>query len=181
MIMRVKLVIMSKIAGASDRVPSFRASRNARPRSSVSRLMVEFAMPTMGFPPTKRTLFCRSAMYSRTRFGVTSMARRKPKNSLSRSSNDDTLPAALVRNLFDAPQGGIVSAPRGDGYVIAQVTGIAHPRPTGPNDAQFRGQAQQLAGSVAGDFSLAMANAQRAAQKVTVNQKQLDSTVGGGS
>ncbi len=61
------------IAGASVRVPSFRASRKARPRSSVSRLMVEFATPTMRFPPTKRTLFFRSAMYSRTRFGVTSM------------------------------------------------------------------------------------------------------------
>jgi peptidyl-prolyl cis-trans isomerase D len=101
--------------------------------------------------------------------------------SLSRSGNDATLPAALVAKLFDAPQGGIVSAPSGDGYVIAQVTGIVHPRPTGPSDAQFRGQAQQLAGSVAQDFSLAMANAQRTAQKVTVNQKQLDSTVGGGS
>lgn len=100
--------------------------------------------------------------------------------ALSRNSSDETLPGALVQKLFEAPQGGIVSAPRGDSYVIAQVTGIVHPRPSGPNDQQFAGHARQLAGSVAGDFSIAMANSQRAAQKVTVNQKQMDSLVGGG-
>ena len=100
--------------------------------------------------------------------------------ALSRSSNDQALPAALVQKLYDAPQGGIVSAPSGDGYVIAQVTGIVHPRPSGPTDAQFRTHAQQLAGSVSGDFSIAMANAERAAQRVTVNQKLLDAATGGG-
>ncbi|MBV9549314.1 MAG: SurA N-terminal domain-containing protein [Alphaproteobacteria bacterium] len=100
--------------------------------------------------------------------------------ALSRNSNDETLPGALVQKLFDAQQGGIVSAPRGDVYVIAQVTGIAHPRP-GQNDAQFRSHAQQLAGGVAGDFTLTMANAERAAQRTTVNQKLLDSATGSGS
>ena len=102
-------------------------------------------------------------------------------DALSRNSNEAMLPAALVQKLFDAAQGGIVSAPSGDGYVIAQVTGIVHPRPTGPNDAQFRGHAQQLAGSIAGDFTISMANAERAAQRVTVNQKLLDAATGGGS
>jgi peptidyl-prolyl cis-trans isomerase D len=101
--------------------------------------------------------------------------------ALSRNSNDPALPAALVQKLFDSAQGGIVSAPSGDGYVIAQVTGIVHPRPSGPTDAMFRNHAQQLAGSVAGDFSIAMANAERAAQHVTVNQKLLDAATGGGS
>lgn len=101
--------------------------------------------------------------------------------ALSRNSNDATLPAALVQKLYDAPQGGIVSAPNGDGYVIAQVTGIVHPRPAGPSDAQFLGHARQLAGSVSGDFSISMANAERAAQRVTVNQKLLDAATGNGS
>ena len=101
--------------------------------------------------------------------------------ALSRTSNDPMLPAAVVQKLYDAPQGGIVSAPSGNGYVIAQVTGIVHPKPTGPADPQFRGHAQQLAGSVAGDFSISMANAERAAQRVTVNQKLLDAATGGGT
>jgi len=100
--------------------------------------------------------------------------------ALSRSNDDATLPGALVQKIFDAAQGGIVSAPRGEAYVIAQVTGIAHPRPA-PNDPQFLGSARQLAGSIAGDFSLSMANAQRAAQRVNVNQKLLDSATGNGS
>ena len=101
--------------------------------------------------------------------------------ALSRTSNDPMLPAAVVQKLYDAPQGGIVSAPSGNGYVIAQVTGIVHPKPTGPADPQFRGHAQQLAGSVAGDFSISMANAERADQRVTVNQKLLDAATGGGT
>ncbi len=100
--------------------------------------------------------------------------------ALSRTSDDATLPGALVQKIFDAPQGGVVSAPRGDSYVIAQVTGIAHPRPPA-NDPQFQNHARQLAGTVAGDFTLTMANAERAAQKVTVNQALLDSATGNGS
>ncbi len=100
--------------------------------------------------------------------------------ALSRSSDDAAIPAVLTQKIFAAPQGGIVSAPRGDTYVIAQVTGIAHPRPSG-NDAQLQGHARQLAGGVAGDFTITMANAERAAQRVNVNQKALDSAVGSGS
>ena len=100
--------------------------------------------------------------------------------ALGRGSGDATLPAALVQKLFDAPQDGIVAAPRGDGYVIAQVTGIVHPRPT-PDSPQFRATAQQLAQGVAGDLTISMANAERAAQRVTVNQKMLDSVTGNDS
>ena len=101
--------------------------------------------------------------------------------ALSRTSNEAALPAALVQKLYDAPMGGIISAPAGNGYVIAQVTGIVHPKPTSPSDPQFRGHAQQLAGSIAGDFTISMANAERAAQRVTINQKLLDAATGNGS
>ena len=100
--------------------------------------------------------------------------------ALSRNSDDATIPAALAQKIFDAPQGGIVSAPRGDSYVIAQVTGIVHPRPS-PTDPQFQAHTRQLANSIAGDFTTTMANAERAAQRVNVNQKLLDSTAGNGS
>jgi peptidyl-prolyl cis-trans isomerase D len=108
---------------------------------------------------------------------ATLKAQVQKSTALARNSGDATLPAALVQKLFDAPQGGIVSAPRGDGYVVAQVTGIVHPRPT-PNSPQFRATAQQVAQGVSGDFSISMANAERAAQRVTVNQKMLDSATG---
>lgn len=100
--------------------------------------------------------------------------------ALGRGSSDATLPAALVQKLFDVAQGGIVSAPRGDAYVIAQVTGIVHPRPA-PDSQQFRATAQQVAQGVSGDFSITMANGQRAAQRVQVNQKNLDSATGNNS
>jgi peptidyl-prolyl cis-trans isomerase D len=101
----------------------------------------------------------------------------RKSTALSRNSNEADLPAALVQKLFEAPQGGIVFAPRGDGYVIAQVTGIVHPRPA-PDSPQFRATAQQVAQGVSGDFSISMANAERAAQRVTVNQQMLDSATG---
>ena len=100
--------------------------------------------------------------------------------ALSRNGDDATIPAALTQKIFDASQGGIVSAPRGDSYVIAQVTGIVHPRPA-PTDQQFQGHARQLAGSVSGDFTVTMASAQRAAQRVKVDQKVVDSVTGDGS
>lgn len=100
--------------------------------------------------------------------------------ALSRNTDTPDLPAALVGNIFDAKQGGIVSAPAGDGYIIAQVTGIAHPKPDAATAKDYQAEAQQLAGSIAGDFSIAMSNHQRTAQKVQVNQQQLDAAIGNG-
>lgn len=97
--------------------------------------------------------------------------------AIGRSTNTDTLPAALVTKLFAAKPDGIVYAPAGDGYVIARLTGIAHPKPQ-PGDKEFPAQAQQLSASIAGDIILAMATAARNEQKATVNQKNLDAVIG---
>jgi peptidyl-prolyl cis-trans isomerase D len=101
--------------------------------------------------------------------------------ALSRNTDTPDLPAALVANLFDAANGAIVSAPSGENYVIAQVTGIAHPKPNAATTKDYQAQAQQLAASLAGDFSITMASQQRAAQRVRVNQQQVDAAIGNGS
>jgi peptidyl-prolyl cis-trans isomerase D len=89
--------------------------------------------------------------------------------------------APMVARLFDAKPGGIVRAPQGlsGNYVIARVTGIAHPR-LDPRDRNFTGGMAQLAQGVAGDMSVALANAARARQGVKVNRKLVDAVTGGG-
>jgi len=101
--------------------------------------------------------------------------------ALSRRTNDTMFSASLVQSLFDAQPGGIVSGPQGlsGNWIIAKVTGIAHPR-LNPNDPNFAGGMAQLAQGVASDMAIAMANAARARQGVKVNRKLLDSVVGGG-
>ena len=101
--------------------------------------------------------------------------------ALSRQTSDTMFSAPVTAKLFDAGPGGIVSGPQGlsGNYIIARVTGIAHP-PLNPNDRNFAGGMAQLSQGVAGDFSIALANAARARQGVKVNQKLVQSVVGGG-
>lgn len=101
--------------------------------------------------------------------------------ALTRGSNDASFPARLTAQLFEAAPGGIVMGAQGGGsYVIARVTGISHPV-IDPRAPGFAGGAAQLATGVASDISIAMANAERARQGVKVNQKLVQSVVGGGS
>ncbi len=97
--------------------------------------------------------------------------------AIARDTNTAALPAALVTKLFEAKPDGIVYAPAGDGYVIARLTGIAHPKPQ-PSDKDFPAQAQQLSQSISGDIAIAMAASARNAQKATVNQRNLDTIMG---
>jgi peptidyl-prolyl cis-trans isomerase D len=101
---------------------------------------------------------------------------------LSRDTQDTTFSAALISQLFQAPAGGVVQARAGtgDNYVIAKVTGIAHPQT--PNSAQIFAQGwDQLSQQAAGDFTLSLANAERQRQGVTVNQQLLQQAIGGQS
>ena len=98
--------------------------------------------------------------------------------ALGRDTNAGNFPSALVTKLFDAKPGAIVYAPQGDGYVIAQLTGVAHPKPV-PGDKVFVAQAQQFSGSLAGDMTSAMVTSQRNARKPTVNQQNLNAVIGG--
>jgi len=102
--------------------------------------------------------------------------------ALSRDTSDTTFSATLISQLFEAAPGGVVEAAQGSGgnYIIAKVTGIAHPQT--PNAAQiFAGGWEQLSQQTAGDFTLSLANAERQRQGVTVNQQLLQQAIGGQS
>ena len=98
--------------------------------------------------------------------------------ALSRDTNDADFPLALVTKLFEARPNGITYAPQGEGYVIAQLTGIAHPKPQ-PGDKDFLAQAQQFSGGAAGDIASTLFTSQRMSQRTAVNQQNLNAIIGG--
>jgi len=99
--------------------------------------------------------------------------------ALTRQTNDTMFSEAMVTKLFNTPAGGVDFGPQGTSgnYVIARITGIAHP-PLNPRDPGFQGGMMRFSQSVAGDFSIAMANAARTRQTVKVNQKLVQSVTG---
>jgi hypothetical protein len=101
--------------------------------------------------------------------------------ALRRNKSNDTFSPALLASVFAAKPNGIVSGPlaKGEGYVIAQVTGVAHP--TLHEDAPgYQNGLRQLGSQVAGDITNSLAAAARAKQGVNVNRKLFDQSVGGG-
>jgi peptidyl-prolyl cis-trans isomerase D len=99
--------------------------------------------------------------------------------ALSRETNDTMFSAALVQRLFMAAPGAVVSAPQGlsGNFILARITGVSHPK-MDVRDPNFQGGAARLSQAVAGDFSIAMANAARERQGVKVNQKLVASLTG---
>ncbi|HEY2011262.1 MAG TPA: SurA N-terminal domain-containing protein [Rhizomicrobium sp.] len=99
--------------------------------------------------------------------------------ALTRQTNDAMFSAQFVQRLFDAAPGAIVSGVQGTSgnYILAKVTGISHPK-LDPRDPGFQGGSARLSQAVAGDFSIAMANAARVRQGVKVNQKMVASVTG---
>jgi peptidyl-prolyl cis-trans isomerase D len=102
--------------------------------------------------------------------------------ALQRNTNDTTFSAALTEKLFAAAPGAVVQAPQGTGgnYIIAKVTGIAHPENENTRQlyAAGRGQISEQAGA---DISSSLANASRIQQGVKVNQKLVQQATGGTS
>ena len=100
--------------------------------------------------------------------------------SLARNANDTTFSSVLVAKLFQAAPGAVVEAPQGTGgnYIVARVTGIAHP----PSPAEMGfALRQQVSEQAAADFSISFANAARLRQGVKVNQKLLQQATGSNS
>ena len=101
---------------------------------------------------------------------------------LSRESATEMFPKALIDDIFLTPAATAVSGPtaKGDTYIVALVTGVAHPQiPVGAPEYQ-----QQFLGKLNEDsqkdvvYSLAQAARKKAT--VTINQKQVDQVIGGG-
>jgi peptidyl-prolyl cis-trans isomerase D len=99
--------------------------------------------------------------------------------ALSRTTDKGQFNAQLVTALFAAPPGGVIFMPAADGtFVIARVSGIAHPAPA-PGDMQFAQGVSQVSGEIANDLSTAMAKAEQESEGLSVNQKLIDQTVSG--
>jgi peptidyl-prolyl cis-trans isomerase D len=101
--------------------------------------------------------------------------------ALQRGVATDVFGRDVIAKLFSEPPGTAVYGPlpKGDGYVIARVTGVLHPdlQMDSPQYAQGR---SQLSSEVADDVSSSLAMAAKAKAGVTVNQSMVDRTVGGG-
>jgi peptidyl-prolyl cis-trans isomerase D len=99
--------------------------------------------------------------------------------ALTRQTNDTMFSAAFVQRVFDAAPGAVVSGAQGlsGNYILARVTGIAHPK-LDPRDPNFQAGSARLSQALAGDFSIAMANAAREREGVKVNQKMVASLTG---
>ncbi len=98
--------------------------------------------------------------------------------ALTRGTETPTFSKPVVAAIFAAMPGATIFQANGDGsYIIARVSGVAHPPPPAGNISYLRG-VSQLSGEIASDLTVSLAKAQQAHDRTTVNQKLVDSTVG---
>jgi peptidyl-prolyl cis-trans isomerase D len=105
----------------------------------------------------------------------------KASPALTHTTSDATFSRALITALYAASPGATVYGPlgKGEGYIVARVTGIFHPLP--PTDSpSFQQGVRQISQGIATDVVESFADAARDKQGVTINTKLLDSVVGGG-
>jgi peptidyl-prolyl cis-trans isomerase D len=101
--------------------------------------------------------------------------------ALNRRSNAGLFSKTITEALYAAPPGGAIFAATPDGnYMIARVSGVAHPPPPENNLGYLQG-VNQLSGEIASDISLSLAKAEQQAEGLTINQKLVDTTIGGNS
>ena len=101
--------------------------------------------------------------------------------ALTHETSDATFSPVLVAALYAAAPGEAVFGPlgKGEGYVVARVSGIAHQMPP-TDDPMFRQGVRQISRGIAGDVIESFAGVARDKQGVTINNKLLDNVVGGG-
>jgi len=100
--------------------------------------------------------------------------------ALARSTQDNTFSKPLVAAIFAAKFGSLVSGPlgKGDGYVIARVTGIRHKAGTIGN-RDFETSRKELATQIGDDLALSLAQTAKARQGVTIHPDLVQSVTGG--
>jgi peptidyl-prolyl cis-trans isomerase D len=103
--------------------------------------------------------------------------------ALARNTSDATFSPDLIAALFDAMPGQAVYGPlgKGDGYVVARLTGIAHRLPP-PNDLNFIEAMRELSGVAASDITDLFDQTARNRQGVHYSssyQKLLNDVTGG--
>ncbi len=98
--------------------------------------------------------------------------------ALNRGTNSGVFDANLVRAIYAAPAGGTVFSRSADGsFVVARVSGIAHPQPPEFDIGYLRG-VSALSGEISSDITLSLAKAVEQRDGTKVNQKMIDQTVG---
>jgi peptidyl-prolyl cis-trans isomerase D len=100
--------------------------------------------------------------------------------AITRDKADDIFSPALVKEIFSVPPGGVVYGPmaRGGNYIVARVTGVAHP-PLPQTSPGFQQGMRQLSEQLAQDVTLSLAKAARDKQGVTINKAMIDRIMGG--
>ncbi len=99
---------------------------------------------------------------------------------LSRNALTDAFSAPMIRKVFEAPPMKVIAFPdkTGKGFVIARVTGIAHP-PMPLNSPEYQRFVNSLTSGAAEDIDALFAVAARDSEGVTINQSQADRATGG--
>lgn len=99
---------------------------------------------------------------------------------LSRQSSDETFSPVLLQAIFQAKPGQTVQGPKGQSgeYVIARVTGVAHP-PMPERGPSFLSILRELSGQIGSSVTESYVAEQKTEQGVTYNRKNIDAVVGG--
>lgn len=102
---------------------------------------------------------------------------------LTRGRPTDVFPAGLVATIFDAAPGTAVfgKSAKGNAYIVAQVTGVAHPPALMAADPQYQGFLAQMGSQIGEDIPTSFAMAARIRQGVSVNRQLVERVTGGGS
>jgi peptidyl-prolyl cis-trans isomerase D len=102
---------------------------------------------------------------------------------LTRGTPADPFPQALIEKIFEAPPGGTVygEAAKDGAYIVARVTGIAHPPTMPTSDPRYKRFIASLSSQLGDDLPTAFSSAARAKQGVEIDQKMADRVTGGGS
>lgn len=99
--------------------------------------------------------------------------------ALHRTQPNGIFTQAMISKLFSSAPGKAVYGPlaKGDGYVIATVTGVVHPdQPV--NNPQYEQGKAELSNEVGGDINSSFALAARAQSGVTINNDQVQKAIG---
>ncbi|HEY1612692.1 MAG TPA: SurA N-terminal domain-containing protein [Rhizomicrobium sp.] len=99
---------------------------------------------------------------------------------LARNAETDLLSAAMARKIFETPPLKIINMAdkTGKAFVIARVTGIAHPPPP-VGTGEYKRFGDSLTSEAASDMDTLLALAARDSVGVTINQPQVDRATGG--
>ncbi len=110
-------------------------------------------------------------------------AKIEKSGAFGRGEKTAEFPVELVTKIFDAPPGTAVygKAAKGDDYIVARVTGIAHPPASLTADPRYNQFVSQIGNQIGQDIPTTFALAARKRQGVTVNQKMVDQVTGTGS